>query len=416
MVEVAKNVEQKKDDFQAEAVDLFASVGLMLDLEHNLQLYHSWRVAAVGYHLANRVSSFEAPLIFLAGLLADCGAVHFPRHIVHELNDYPAVIGQKSLTHLFFHPVVGKEALRHLPGMRHVADLVYSHHEHINGSGYPRGLSGDQIPMGAQILRLADQFDLVVRSDQPENVSEVIQSLQPFGEEEFSSNLLNVLKDLLNGELSYERMLLPEKIGQEVHRICHSLKGLQLFSGYEDWDCAFEAIGRMIDRRNELYTRGHSREVALLAERIAQPLRLDDSTLRTLRWSAYLQNMGEVSLRSVLLEKKEPLNEQEKRWIRYHPVVGHDLISRVVGMKHIATVVRHHHENFDGSGYPEGLNGEKIPLASRILRVADTFTAMTSERPYHRKREWKTALKELRKQSGRLFDPQIVEAALSVLS
>lgn len=402
---------------KASAIELVATLGLMLDQERDTQLYHSWRVAVLGYRMAQRLTPFEAPLVFMAGMLADCGAVRFRRHIVHELMDHYAVLGQKTHTNLFFHPVVGYEIVRRIPGMRRVALLVLQHHECINGTGYPRGLSseGEGLELGSQILRLADQVDLTLRADQPGSLKEMMASLSPMADEDYPASLLAVMEEVLDGEVGFGRISQDDKVIQEVESICTALSGIQMFNGAGEWERALEAIGEMIDARNDLYTRGMSGRVARLAHGVALRLRLSEREQRLTRWASYLQNMGEVSLRRDVLGKSQRLEGTERKLIRTHPILSHNLISRVTGLSELARIVRHHHENFDGSGYPEGLALDEIPLPSRILRVADSYFAMTSSRPYQRRREFRQALKELRRQRGKQFDPDVVDATLAEL-
>jgi HD-GYP domain-containing protein (c-di-GMP phosphodiesterase class II) len=405
-------ISPEKEIIKASSIELIATVGLMLDLDRNVQLYHAWRVATLGYHLAQRLATFEAPLVFMAGMLADCGAVRFKRHIVHELLDQSAVVGQKASIHLFFHPIVGYEVVRRIPGMRRVAQLVRQHHECYNGTGYPDGLAGRDIDVGVQILRLADQFDLTLRADQPASLKEMRASLAPMANEDYSKALLTVLEEILEGELGFGRLLQDDKVIGEVENICTSLSGLKMFETAGDWERALEAIGELIDTRNDLYTSGMSGRVATLSTRVAARLGFSESEQRLTRWASYLQNMGEVSLRRDVLSKSQRLEDSERKLIRYHPILSHNLISRVTGLAAVSRIVRHHHENYDGSGYPEGLAMEEIPMPARILRAADSYFAMTSNRPYQRKRDFRQAFKELRRQRGKQFDPNVVDAML----
>lgn len=397
-------------------INFFATVALMLDMEKNKQLYHSWRVALVSYYLAKRLSPFEVSQIFLAALLADCGGIRCKRHIVFELLDSPATLGQKSQTDLFFHPVIGSEVIKPIPGMRKVARLILQHHECFNGSGYPASLKGESIELGAQIIRLADQVDLILRADQPDGAEEILQSLATFAGEDFSKPLLKTLSDALQDELGFGKMIQPEKITSEIDSICMELSKTNLFNSNEEWERALEAIGDLIDNRNDLFSRGHSHRVAILSGKIAVQMGLNKEEQKLTRWAAYLQNMGEVGLRRQLLSKAGKLDENERQLIKFHPIQGYNLLSRVTGFTDLAKFIRHHHENWDGSGYPEGLVATEIPIQSRILHLADSFDAMTRDRAYQRKREWKNALKELYKKSGKQYDPQVVEAAKVVLA
>jgi diguanylate cyclase (GGDEF)-like protein/putative nucleotidyltransferase with HDIG domain len=168
-------------------------------------------------------------------------------------------------------------------------------------------------------------------------------------------------------------------------------------------------LARAVDLRMAVPTE-HSALVARHAAGIAQRLGWGGADLAYLRVAAMLHDVGKVSLPDQILRKPGPLDEQEYEEIKLHPVIGAEFVNRVDGLSLIALWVKHSHEHFDGSGYPDGLAGEDIPLASRILLVADAFDAMTSDRPYRAATSHERALEELRRNAGRQFDPRCVEA------
>jgi diguanylate cyclase (GGDEF)-like protein len=168
-------------------------------------------------------------------------------------------------------------------------------------------------------------------------------------------------------------------------------------------------LARAVDIRMAVPTE-HSALVARHAAGIAQRLGWGGADLAYLRVAAMLHDVGKVSLPDQILRKPGPLDEQEYEEVKLHPVIGADFVNRVDGLSLIALWVKHSHEHFDGSGYPDGLTGEDIPLASRILLVADAFDAMTSDRPYRTATSHTRALEELRRNAGRQFDPRCVEA------
>jgi diguanylate cyclase (GGDEF)-like protein/putative nucleotidyltransferase with HDIG domain len=154
----------------------------------------------------------------------------------------------------------------------------------------------------------------------------------------------------------------------------------------------------------------HSATVARYAAGIAQRLGWGGADLAYLRVAAMLHDIGKVSLPDQILQKPGPLDDREYEEVKAHPVIGAQFVDRVDGLSLIALWVKHSHEHFDGSGYPDGLAGEDIPLASRILLVADAFDAMTSDRPYRSAMPHDLALGELRRNSGTQFDPRCVDA------
>jgi putative nucleotidyltransferase with HDIG domain len=154
----------------------------------------------------------------------------------------------------------------------------------------------------------------------------------------------------------------------------------------------------------------HSTIVARYAAGIAQKLGWTGADLAHLRIAAMLHDIGKVVLPDRILQKPDSLDDFEYEEVKRHPEEGAELINRVEGMGQIAEWVRHSHEHYDGSGYPSGLAGETIPLASRILLVADAYDAITSDRPYRSAQSQAEALEELRRHSGRQFDPCCVDA------
>ena len=160
----------------------------------------------------------------------------------------------------------------------------------------------------------------------------------------------------------------------------------------------------------------HSTIVARYAAGIAQRLGWTGPDLAHLRIAAMLHDIGKVVLPDRILQKPESLDPLEFEEVKRHPETGAELINRVEGLSQIADWVRHSHEHFDGSGYPDGLCGDAIPLASRILLVADAFDAITSDRPYREAQSQASALEELRRNAGRQFDPRCVDALEEYLS
>jgi diguanylate cyclase (GGDEF)-like protein/putative nucleotidyltransferase with HDIG domain len=169
------------------------------------------------------------------------------------------------------------------------------------------------------------------------------------------------------------------------------------------------ALARVVDARMALRAE-HSTRVAEYAAGIAQQLGWSGEDLEHLRIAATLHDVGKMPVPDHILQKPGRLNEEEYEQVKKHSADGAEMVSRVESVAVISPWIRHSHENFDGTGYPDGLSGEAIPLASRILLVADAFDAMTSDRPYRPALPVEAALDQLRRNSGRQFDPRCVEA------
>ncbi|ADY73237.1 metal dependent phosphohydrolase [Desulfurobacterium thermolithotrophum DSM 11699] len=174
-----------------------------------------------------------------------------------------------------------------------------------------------------------------------------------------------------------------------------------------------KSFTRAIELRDP-YTRGHSENVAYYACEIGKALGLDESELKNLRKAALLHDIGKIAIPDKILLKPLKLTKEEFEIVKFHSIVGYSLLKEIKGMSCIADAVKHHHEKWDGSGYPDGLKGEEIPYLSRILAIADVYDALTSKRLYRSAFSKEEALKFLN-ENRKFFDPRILSVAMSVL-
>ena len=170
----------------------------------------------------------------------------------------------------------------------------------------------------------------------------------------------------------------------------------------------------LLDSKDE-YTAQHSAAVAMYCRDIANALKLPEEDADALHLAGLLHDLGKVGVPDAVLRKTTVLNAEDWVCIREHPEKGAEVLSHLVAYQDVADIVRYHHERLDGSGYPSGIHGDSIPELSRILAVADTYHAMTSDRPYHSARSSFDALKELRLIAGHTLDGRYVEALAKVL-
>jgi putative nucleotidyltransferase with HDIG domain len=169
------------------------------------------------------------------------------------------------------------------------------------------------------------------------------------------------------------------------------------------------ALSAAIEARDP-YSRGHSSRVTVFAQAMAKRIGLDQERVSVLRLGALLHDIGKLAVPSSVLLKPGPLSEAEFGVMRRHPAAGARMLRSLGAPDTILPVVLHHHERWDGSGYPTGCGGKEIPLEARVLCVADSFDAMTSNRPY--RAPWKPdeALEELERCAGSQFDREVVDA------
>lgn len=170
---------------------------------------------------------------------------------------------------------------------------------------------------------------------------------------------------------------------------------------------------RIINAKDK-YTYGHSERVGRYAVWIAKKLGLPDDEIQTIKIGAFLHDIGKIEISEEILVKRDQLTNEEYALVKKHPFWGAGIIKAVKSLNHTLPLVSYHHEWFDGNGYPKGLKGLEIPLHARILAVADSFDAMTSNRPYRKRKFAGEAIAELKKCAGTQFDPEIVKAFINV--
>ena len=175
------------------------------------------------------------------------------------------------------------------------------------------------------------------------------------------------------------------------------------------------ALTRTLDARDQ-DTEGHSERVAALAVDVGTEMGLKEPELRSLRLAALLHDIGKIGVPDVVLHKTGPLNEQDWKYIRRHPRMGYDILQNIPFLSPALDAVLHHHEKFNGGGYPDGLQGESISLTARILAVVDVYDALTSHRPYRAAYLPEEATEMLLDESGQHFDPEVVRILVRILA
>jgi putative nucleotidyltransferase with HDIG domain len=176
-------------------------------------------------------------------------------------------------------------------------------------------------------------------------------------------------------------------------------------------DDTVKSFARTLDAKDK-YASGHSERVTRYALIIARSMKLPRKDIDRLAQAGLLHDIGKIGVSERLLNKKDKLEIDEYEETKMHPVIGREILSTIQEFQDISEIVYHHHEWFNGGGYPDGISGVKIPLLSRIIAVADAFDAMTSSRTYRERIGIEKALEELRRNAGTQFDPAVVEAFL----
>jgi diguanylate cyclase (GGDEF)-like protein len=187
---------------------------------------------------------------------------------------------------------------------------------------------------------------------------------------------------------------------------------------YEQLDRAYlgtaEALAAALEAKDS-YTAQHAHSIVQWAEAVGRRLGMDDRRLRDLRYGAVFHDIGKIAIPEAILNKQGPLDDEERKIMERHTIVGEQILAPVDFLAGVRPLVRHEHERWDGGGYPDGLHGEQIPLGARIVLVCDAYHAMTSDRPYRAAMSDSDARAELHAGAGTQFDPRVVDSFVAVL-
>jgi putative nucleotidyltransferase with HDIG domain len=297
-----------------------------------------------------------------------------------------------------------------MPGMTGVEFLSEVREQH--GDVIRMMLTGyTEMSIAVEAINKGEIYRLITK---PWNDDELRATLrQAFDHHDLKSEILrlNTVSREQNFKLQDMNRNLEGKVRDRTKQL--ALKNQELSTAYIQ---TVRALAEAIDAKDH-YTRGHSERVAVYASRIARQMNMRKELIERVYFSGLLHDVGKIGIPDAIITKPSRLNNEEYEEIKKHPEIGAKILEPVEFLKHIVPCVRHHHEWFDGSesGYPMRLVGDRIPQPSRIILVADTVEAMTSDRPYRNALPLETVVRELHKYSGSQFDPKCVEAMLKLL-
>ncbi len=224
--------------------------------------------------------------------------------------------------------------------------------------------------------------------------------------------VLTLGKRLTGEEFDEDSLFLLKALANEAAVAIHNA---ELYQNIEkNYFSTVQALANAVDAKDE-YTRGHSMRVTEYSVMIARELGLSAIEVNWVKLGALLHDIGKIGISDAIIRKKSKLTDKEFAIIKSHPVLSAYILEPVAFLEPIIPYVRHHHERMDGTGYPDGLVGEEIPLGARIIAVADTCDAIASDRPYRSKSDLKDAIEELKRCAGSQFDSNITEAFIEAL-
>jgi HD-GYP domain-containing protein (c-di-GMP phosphodiesterase class II) len=187
---------------------------------------------------------------------------------------------------------------------------------------------------------------------------------------------------------------------------------LRVYKGYDEMIKAWASALELRD----LETKGHSDRVVELTVQMARRMEIAESEITHVRRGALLHDIGKLGIPDSILLKRGPLTDDEWVTMKAHPLIGFGLLKKIEILKRCLEIPLHHHEKWNGTGYPAGLMGDAIPLSARIFAVVDVYDALTSDRPYHEPVTHEVALKYIQSEAGISFDPQVVERFVELMA
>jgi len=268
----------------------------------------------------------------------------------------------------------------------------------------------EAVDVAERIRQMVEEFPFAGREEQPAGRLTISMGVASYpANAHKKDDLIKMADDAL-----YKAKYISKNKVVLYYSVLDELKG-ELDKSEHDLLNTIKTLISVINSKDK-YTYGHSERVVHYAVAVGKAMGLAEHELKILRVGAYLHDIGKIEIDREVLNKEDSLREDEQKVLFQHPSWGAQIISSVRSLKDVIPVVLYHHEKFDGSGYPAGLAGTDIPLAARILKVVDSYDAMTSPRPYQDVKTHEEAGEELRRCAGRDFDPEVVKVFLEVLA
>ena len=386
------------------AASVADEVGLSSQLR--VALYYASLVHDIGVPLAS------AGLSTIAGVSEDALFAASPLRPPEQLAVESTPAAYQAIVQAFHHHcALGAKAVSGLGLPAEVTRIIAAHHENWDGGGYALAMEGDEVPLGARVLALADMAEaliaaepspLAARRSLPASLGEMSgRALDP-GLVEAARHLfhrdsfwLGLHNDRLAGALLAVKPAEAARRGKQ-----HLLRFAETFAA-------------VVDARSE-HTLGHSRRVAEGSVALARALGLQEEHVRLIQAAAFLHDIGHLGVPPRVIVKADILNVGEMHLLRQHPLYSRRILEDLPGTEALALWVGAHHERPAGKGYPEMASGDEIPLEARIISVANVYAALTSDRPYRGALSRSDALQVLRGAAGTQLDAGLVEVFCSL--
>ncbi len=406
----------KDKKLKAQFDQTISALSLIIDQFGEQNLLHCRRVAVIATTLAEIVIPEKKDIIFYASLLHDVGAVVFGEHPMM----FPSMEEQKRVSCVFKHPTVSSNIISKLNVPKEMLDYLGDHHEWYDGSGYPNGKKGEDISIGAQLIRIADTIDIKLRGYKERPCTEIYNYLRLHKGREFNPSLWNAVLDLKNKDAGAFCTRISNDV--DLHRIFseilptvepHWITSETIMKNH--MKVILDTFAEVIDAKHQ-YTRRHSERVAFFSEKIALSMELPQAEIEQIVYAAHLHDIGKVYVPNEILDKNGQLSNRELEILKRHVIITMEILDAIEAFRDFTPIAGFHQERYDGKGYPDGLSSDDIPLGARILGVADAVDAMLSDRAYRKALSVENTTIQLERCSGTQFDPMIAVIAIGLLN
>jgi len=370
--------------------DIITSLSEAVDLISPVVHNHHKQVAYIAFSIASQLglSNEEENNILLAGALHDIGALS----IKERLDALKFEINQP-----YQHSETGYQLLKSFGPFSTIATLVRYHHvawEKGKGSEF----DNKQVPLGSHIIHLADRVSVLIDKQEEilKQAPNIIRKIEDNSGKKFVPKLVEAFKSAASKEYFWFDLTSPSAL---TLFFSQRAKQIPFILGEKGLSGLTNLFSRVIDFRSS-FTANHSSGVAATASALAKLIGFSEKECYLMKIAGYLHDLGKLAVPSEILEKPGILSAEERNVIKRHAFYTHRILETIDGLEIINIWASYHHERPDGNGYPFHYTAEDIPLGSRIMAVADVFTALTEDRPYRKGMEDNETLKVLQKLAG----------------
>lgn len=385
------------------------AVSTLTSLVERASVEHARDVARLAIAIGREAGLSDSKLrdLAYASLLHDVGEVSIPDTII----DKTGQLTKKEQDAVKSHPLVGYRVISDIAGLENAAAYIRWHHEKIDGTGYPDHLENDSIPLEASILQVADIYvTLCSRRPYREALGreEALRVLQTFAGRNFPSSVMRLLLQLRDDSgVSQEELegtlVIPEEMDQDLTP-AQEKTGLYVMA---------MILGQLASERHP-HLKAHLLVTLSVCRGFSKAISLPEPSRTRLELASILHETGMVIVPSKIVKSKRPLTPEDWKILKQHPVASAKVARALLKDQETEEVIMAHHEYYDGTGYPDGLKGEDIPILARILSLCSAFAALVSPRSYRRAYSPRQAMDALLSLMGSQFDPSLLKVLKDV--